>query len=393
MATRHPGQSPTGHAGQFSYVGEVMSFVSGSLMDARRRLASRVLVDGLSVSAAAREAGVSRTTAKLWVGRARAGGIDALPTPSRRPLNSPNGTDEEIVRRVLECKALHPSWGARKLIPLLWPFGEAPVCERTVDRILARAGKTVGRAPAPATVGRFERETPNELWQMDFKGLGENPPPYKVLSILDDASRFLVGLERIEAATGVLVFEALWKVFGEYGMPQAILSDNEHCFHSRQSKGPSFLEARLWRLGIKTLHGRPGHPQTQGKVERFHKTLGDTVGSETLRNPLHVSRAIREFREEYNWVRAHDALGKVPPGTRYGWSLKRRPDELPEAVLPEGVETRKVGAEGRFTRKGVHYRLGQGLAGETVALLEREGELWVHYAGRDFTRLKDAQAL
>ncbi|MGV3613964.1 MAG: integrase core domain-containing protein [Fimbriimonas sp.] len=366
-----------------------MSFVSGSLMDARRRLASRVLVDGLSVSAAAREAGVSRTTAKLWVGRARAGGIDAMPAPSRRPLHSPNGTDEEIVRRVLELKALHPTWGARKLLPLLWPQGEAPVCERTVDRILARAGKADPRPLPPPVVGRFERQAPNELWQMDFKGLGDNPPPYKVLSVLDDASRFLVGLERIEGATGRLVFEALWKVFGEYGMPQAILSDNEHCFHSRQSKGPSFLEARLWRLGVKTFHGRPGHPQTQGKVERFHKTLGETVGSETLRSESRVRTALREFREEYNWVRPHDAIGGVPPGVRYGWAIRRRPEALPEATLPQGAETRKIGAEGRFRRQGVPYHVGRGLAGETIALVEKEGELWGHYAGVDFVRLQD----
>jgi transposase InsO family protein len=354
-------------------------------------MASRVLVDGLSVSAAAREAGVSRTTARLWVGRARAGGTDKMPAPSRRPLHSPNRTDEEIVRRILEMKERHPTWGARKLIPLLWPEG-APVCERTVDRILAREGKSQARSPAPVAVGRFERETPNELWQMDFKGLGENPPPYKILSILDDASRFLVGLERIEAATGALVFEALWRVFGEYGVPEAILSDNEHCFHSRRSQGPSYLEARLWRLGVRTLHGRPGHPETQGKVERFHRTLGDAVGSEVLRNGDHVEKALREFREEYNWVRSHDSLGKVPPGTRYAWALKRRPEKLPEASLPKGAEARKVGAEGRFTRKGIHYRVGRGLAGETVGLLQKEGELWIHYAGRDFARLKEAQA-
>ncbi len=296
----------------------------------------------------------------------------------------------EIVTRILELKARHPTWGARKLLPLLWPDGDAPVCERTVDRILKRAGLALAKSPPSEVVGRFERERVNELWQIDFKGLGENPPPYKVLSVVDDKTRFLVSLSRLAAPTGVLVFEALWTLFGEYGLPEGILSDNEHCFHSIQSKGPSFLEARLWRLGLKTPHGRPRHPQTQGKVERFHRTLQETVGTD-LRDTSRVERALREFREEYNWVRPHEAAAMKAPGVFYAPSLRKRPDILPESIPPEGAEVRRVSASGSFVRKGVRYRVGAGLKGELVALVEKEGELWVRYAGRDFTRLEETR--
>jgi hypothetical protein len=223
---------------------------------------------------------------------------------------------------------------------------------------------------------------------MDFKGLGLNPPPYKVLSVLDDRQRFLVSLSRVAAATGVLVFDALWKTFGEYGLPQAILSDNEHCFNCRYSKGPSYLEARLWRLGIDTLHGRPRHPQTQGKVERFHRTLQETVGAD-LRNPGRVDEALLHFRCEYNWLRPHEELGMAPPGSRYRPSERKRPQRLPESVPPQGVPTRKVGSTGRFGFKGNLYQAGGGLEGEVVAIVEHENELWVQYANRNFARLQD----
>jgi len=364
-------------------------FSTSSLMDSRRRLASRVLVDGISLSQAAREAGVSRTTARLWVDRARSEGIAQMTALSRRPSVSPRRTELSVVEQILAFRSRHPSWGARKLLAVLWPAGDAPVCERTAERILSRAGAVRPPSPSHAVVGRFERESSNELWQVDFKGLGVNPPPYKVLSVVDDRDRFLVHLSRLAAATGVLVFEALWEAFGEYGLPKAILSDNEHCFNCRYSKGPSYLEACLWRLDVDTLHGRPCHPQTQGKVERFHRTLQETVGANALRDPGQVDEALRGFRCEYNWLRPHEALRMAPPGSRYRPSERKRPERLPPSVPPEGVPTRKVDPNGRFGYRGERYQAGGGLQGQHIAIVELENELWVQYAKRNFARLSD----
>jgi len=331
---------------------------------------------------------VSRTTAKLWVGRAREFGIAQMPFPSRRPRSSPRETEAQIVAMVLAARALHPSWGARKLRLVLWPEGDAPVCERTMDRILARAGLVARAAPHSPAVGRFERESPNELWQIDFKGLGEPSPAYKILSVLDDRSRFLVSLSRIDAPRGDLVSKALWDVFGEYGMPLAILSDNENCFHCRYSKGPSYLEARLWRLGIKTPHGRAGHPQTQGKVERFHRTLQETLGKD-LRNPERVESAMSAFRNEYNWTRPHEAIDMATPGSKYVSSLRKRPPELPPSVPPQGAQVRRVDASGKIRFRGETYRAGRGLVGELVAIVQDEERLCLRYAERNFARLED----
>jgi len=359
-----------------------------SVMDSRRRLALRVLSEGVSVSSAAREAGISRTTAYLWLARAKEAGVGKMAEVSRRPNSSPGQIDEQIAELVTTTRAKHPNWGSRKLRAVIWPGDSAPICERTVDRILARAGLLRPVKEQPLCVGRFERDRPNELWQMDFKGLGEAPPPYKVLSVIDDCTRFNLGLEKVRAATGELVFDSLWGVFGRYGLPDAILSDNEHCFHCRYSKGPSLLEARLWRLGIKTPHGRARHPQTQGKVERFHRTLQESVGSD-LRDPVKVSQSLDCFRQEYNWVRPHEALDLAAPGSVYKPSAKNRPDILPQPTYPEGADLRFVSGHGIFKYQGRNYKAGKGLAGERVAIVHEQEQAWVHYAGVNFAKLGD----
>jgi hypothetical protein len=222
---------------------------------------------------------------------------------------------------------------------------------------------------------------------MDFKALGLAPPPWRVLSVIDDASRFAVCLQRVEGGTGQAVFQALLQAFGTYGLPEAILTDNEHCFHSVQSKGPSWLEARLWRLGIQTLHGRPGHPQTQGKAERFHRTLQEELGP-LLRDAERVDQALEAFRLHYNWERPHAALGDKVPGSRWQPSPRSMPDTLPEPQYPDGAELRKVCSQGRFKRHGKLYQVGRGLAGEHVALVEHEDGLWACYAHVPFARLE-----
>lgn len=276
---------------------------------------------------------------------------------------------------------MRPFWGGRKLHAQLWPEGGAPVCARTVDRILERHGLCACGPPPPEAVGRFERGAPNELWQVDFKGLGAKPPPYRVLSAIDDHSRFLTGLRVVERPTNPLVFDALWAVFEAYGLPEAVLTDNEGCFHHSAALGPSYFEARLWRLGVKTPHGRAGHPQTQGKVERFHRTL-QTEHGHALRgdDPALVAQGLERCRQDYNWGRPHQAIGMRTPGQVYRSSTRPRPQALPEAPCPERCELRKVDHKGLFKHKGGTFRAGKGLAGEAVAVHETEEGLVASYA-------------
>lgn len=366
-------------------------------MQERQRLAVRVLHEGVSVAQAAREAGVSRTTAHQWLGRARRDGIGQMRELSRRPRTLPSVTPSLQAAReqVLELKANRPAWGAKKLHARLWPpdtgvapKATAPVCIRTVDRWLRQAGLVRPRGTVAATQ-RFERAQCNQLWQLDFKGL-EAHWGYRPLSLLDDCSRFCLRLEPVVGRSTDDYWPVLWQAFGEYGLPECILCDNGDGFNNTVSLGPTPFQARLWRLGVATMHGRICHPQTQGKVERFHRTLEAESSQELRQSQVEEARHLwRGIVGDYNWVRPHEALGGRVPGAVYVASLRVRPPRLPEVVIDQGAVARKVDVMGRIRYNSRAYRAGRGLAGEWVELREEEDGLVIFYANHRIAPLED----
>lgn len=349
-------------------------------MDARRRLVSLVLDSGLSVSAAAREMGVSRQTAHVWLGRARVDGIAEMTERSRRPHACPARTDEVVVARVLELAREYPDWGAPMLHRLL--PADVRLSERTVGRILRRAGRTVRRLsepnPAPA---RFERAAPNELWQMDFKKLGGRRSPRETANVVDDCTRFCVASAHVPDQTFASVWSVLWHAFGSYGMPDSVLTDNGSAFRNNATWRWSTFDLQLMLLGIRPIHGRPYHPQTQGKVERFHGTLEHEVGR-TLGNDESLQPVLDAFRDRYNWVRPHRALGMLAPGARYTPSERRRPDRMPEPFFPDGAVRRRCDEQGIFTHKGQRYKMGRAFSKHPVGILHDDNVqvVWGEFA-------------
>src|SRR5690606_12897603 len=177
---------------------------------------------------------------------------------------------------------------------------------RTIAAILARHGRT---RPAAAEPGpppqRFERPRPNELWQLDFKG------PLEVarrrvtpLSVLDDHSRYLLCLRPCTDMTHATVKAILWEAFGDVGLPEAPLCDNAFSTAGNSGVGLSGFDAWLIRLGIRPAHGRPYHPQTQGKVERFHGTPEAELWPHVRRDtPEHFAADLEAWRPVYNAIR------------------------------------------------------------------------------------------
>lgn len=360
-----------------------MPFHEVSRMEQRKRMLYRVEHEGLSVTEAAREAGVSRSTFYTWQARARQEGLAGLAEVSRRPHHSPGATADEVVQQVLSCKERYPAWGAKKISARLWPQpGSAPVTVRTVDRILSRQGLTRTRTASPPAMQRFERAGSNDLWQMDFKGMGRPRHCYAPLSILDDHSRYALRFEPLEQQTAEAVWQVLWKLFGEVGLPQQILTDNGSCFAGTWGEGPTQLETRLWLLGIRTTQGRPYHPQTQGKVERFHRTMNDELAARGIALRQVDSTAARAVYaplvHSYNWERPHEALEMRVPGTVYEPSDRERPPRLPDHELPERAVRRRVSIDGKVDYRGMTYHVGKGLRGQTVEVREAQGE------GRDY---------
>lgn len=305
------------------------------------------------MSAACQEAGISRVTGYKWLQRYCAEGEAGLVSQSRRPLKSPSRTDSCLEAQVLELKSRFPAWGARKLAVLL---GESSPSPRTIDRILERSGWVEPKSRA-FSVGRFAKASCNEMWQMDFKGVPLGKP--QLLGCIDDASRFCLFLKPTATQKLEELWEVLWEAFGIYGLPEAILTDNGLAFRNMAMKRWSSFDIRLLRLGIRPVHGRPSHPQTQGKVERFFGTL----------ERENAWSGIDEFRQRYNTLRPHEALEMKTPAQCYMASARPRPKEMPPLDPPEGSIHRRTDDHGVFQMDRIRYKLGKAARCQTVGIL------------------------
>jgi transposase InsO family protein len=346
----------------------------------RTALVHAVRTAGLSVAEAARRFGVSRKTAHKWLSRFDAEPQTPLADRSQRPSSCPRRTAENIERVVLEARDRW-GWGPRKLHARLKAEGRPAPPVSTIAAILRRHGRIrVAATVVESPPQRFERDAPNQLWQLDFKG------PLEVarrrvtpLSVLDDHSRYLLALRPCTDMTYATTQAVLWDLFGEVGLPEQLLCDN--AFAARNSGvGLSAFDAWLIRLGIRPLHGRPYHPQTQGKIERFHGTLEAELWPRVRRDALeHFTADLEAWRPVYNAIRPHEALGDEPPACRWRPSLRVRPAAMPEASYPAGTVVRRVGQVGDVRWKGARIMAGRGLAGESVRVEERDGQVEVFY--------------
>lgn len=330
-----------------------------------------------SIAALCRAFGISRQTGHKWLRReATAGSLAALGDQSRRPQHSPTRTDPTTTARVLAARD-HFGWGGAKLAHVLAAEG-VTVTPRTIDRIIQRAGRTRRDVAPAAAPQRFERAAPNDLWQMDAKGAYPLAPTGRChpLSIVDDHSRFAVGLFALPALSTAYVQPALIACFHRYGVPRAMLMDHgAPWWASASADGLTRLTVFLLKQGIQLLYGAVRHPQTQGKVERFHRTLGERLRWHGVPDTLEeFVMALRAFRDEYNEVRPHAALQMQPPAHRFHRSPRRyRPVPVPWDY-PVGLPLRRVQPTGVISYDGRVFFVSEALGGETVACAPLDAE-------------------
>ena len=308
------------------------------------------------------------------------------------PRTRPRRTEPDIAQRIIELRHAE-GWGARKIRAVLEARGVSAPSIRAVHAVLDRAGLVVERPREPAPV-RFEWSASNQLWQADFKSFAEaGRARVHQFTVLDDHSRFLLALRHVDDLALNRAWTVLWDVFGECGLPDALLTDN--AFSSRcPQRTLSWFDARLIRLGIRPTHGRPFHPQTQGKIERLHGTLERECFPRVRRDTLARFVAdCAQWRTRYNTQRPHEALGDVPPCTRWTPSPRPRPPRLPEVHYPPGTITRKVASGGDIHYKRLRILAGHGLVGQHVAIEEHDHELVVRYADHVFGRIPAANAV
>jgi len=332
-------------------------------------------------SALCREFGISRPTGYLWRRRyEQTHSLSTLTERSRRPHGSPTQTAAWKEKRVVALRQ-QTGWGAKKLQVILRGEEGVTLPVRTIHRILERRGLIREEVHGPALT-RFERSAPNELWQMDSKGKyplrkGECHP----LSILDDHSRFAVGLYALSALTTEQAYPCLVETFQRYGLPQAMLMDRGALWWSASNRwGLTWLSVRLIEQGIRLLYGRVCHPQTQGKVERFHRTLGGEMRHRGVPEQIEEWRpALAELRQTYNERRPHEALGMQRPADRYRPSPRAYQERPAEWEYPEGSEVVRLNTQGSWVEGRQRWFVCKALANQRVRIERFDGKLLVSY--------------
>lgn len=316
---------------------------------------------------------ISPKTAYKWLARYRQQGPSGLQDRSRQPLHSPRRSSAELEARVLALHARYPCWGARKLYALLEPGPERPH-PSTIDAILRRHGcRLLGASGQQAARQRFEHEAPNQLWQMDFKGhfllsdarAGRCHP----LTLIDDHSRYLLCLKACAYQTIGAVQPLLADVFRRYGLPERISADNGPPWGSRYPGSLTELEVWFMRLGIRLSHSRPLHPQTQGKLERLHRTLKrELLSYQSFSSLASCQSKMDRWRQQYNQIRPHQALDWSPPIARYRPSARRFPEQLPTIEYEPQDHILKVTSKGQVRHHRRDWYISHALAGLPVAL-------------------------
>ena len=358
-----------------------MPWLETDVRDQRIQFVITVRRGAVSMTEACRAFGISRKTGYKWLQREKAArSVAALANRSRRPHRCPTRTSTRITRRIGALRAQF-GWGGQKLATLLGDEG-IRITARTIDRIIQREGWTRSDvAPSPA-LQRFTREAPNDLWQMDAKGaypLADGGRCH-TLSVIDDHSRFAVGLRALTTLDTASVQRALTQVFEIYGVPGALLMDHGTPWWTASGAGVTTLGVFLLKQGVRLIFSAIRHPQTQGKVERFHRTLGERlrwVGVPTTLSGF--SHAFTWFQEEYNERRPHAALQMQPPARHYQRSRQAYAPTPRPWVYPPGLQIRRVTAAGLITLDGVQYFISGALQGEDVACLPYEQRLLVQF--------------
>jgi len=337
--------------------------------------------------------GIARSNGYKWVDRYLEGGMDGLKDQRRGPRESPLKTPKEVEALILAERDRHRNWGPRKLLAVLsrdMPDVEAWPAASTVYEILKRHDRiqSVRRRRKHEHPGKpfVEMDLPNSVWAADYKGqfrLGNGRLCYP-LTVTDGFSRYLLASQALPSTELMAARAVFVKLFKTYGLPEAMLTDNGSPFVSTALAGLTQLSVWWLRLGIRRLRTQPAHPQQNGRHERMHRTLK----AEATKPPQHTMRsqqaALDRFRQEYNEIRPHEALGDDTPASVYEPSPRQYPDRLPPVEYPGNFITRLVSSSGSIRWNAAQIHVTSALAGEHVGLEESGDGIWTLYFSTAF---------
>lgn len=366
-----------------------MPWKETSKLEQRKELIQRCLEGQESIAELARQYGVSRQTVYKWMRRREEQGEPGLQELSRAPHHQARALSSPKAERIVEVRRSHPRWGARKILGFLehkHPNESLPAAS-TVGALLKREGLVIGRKKrlrVPSyTQPLAHAEYPNQVWCADFKGWfycgnGDRCDP---LTTTDACSRYLLRCRHVPKTDGPHVRSVFEAMFREYGLPDAILTDNGPPFASKAPAGLSRLAMWWLQLGVRHERIEAGCPQQNGRHERMHRTLKQETAMPPRANLRQQQEAFRAFEQEYNYERPHEALENRRPGDVYVPSLRPYPSRLPELQYPAGAQLRWVSQQGSVKWKCRRTFLSEVLAGQAVGLIEIDEELFEVYYG------------
>ena len=355
-----------------------MSWSQLTVKDQRQEFVGLARQPDANISQLCRRFEISRKTGYKWLER------EDFEDRSRRPKSCPRKMPDEREALVVAVRAEHPAGGARKIAHVLQRDHGVQMATSTANSVLRRHGLIDPAASQAATAWhRFEHDSPNALWQMDFKGHFEmDSGRCHALTVLDDHSRFSLVLRALDNERREPVQRVLQAAFERYGLPERINADNGPPWGS-PNLGLTALGVWLIRLGVRLSHSRPRHPQTNGKDERFHRTLvAEVLRNRQFKDLQDAQDRFDPWRHEYNTIRPHESLGMHTPASRYSASPRSMPAQLPPVEYGPDDIVRRVGDGGRISIKGRKLRVGKGLVGQHVALrprLDVRGGFDVHF--------------
>jgi putative transposase len=358
-------------------------------MEERFKFVQEYRKDEESLAELCRRYGVSRKTGYKWLDRYGAEGLEGLRDQSRAAAHHPNEVLSVVTEEVLKLRRQYPYWGPLKLRArlqreapeIVWPAAS------TIGEIIKRAGLTIPRKQrhkaTPSQSPLAHATAANHVWSTDFKGWfrcgdGRRCDPF---TLSDGFSRFVLRCQVMESTESAPVRAVMEAAFREYGLPEAIRSDNGPPFASPGLGGLSQLSVWWMKLGIRPERIRPGKPQQNGRHERMHRTLKQATARPPAANLRLQQRQFDYFRQEYNWERPHEALAMRTPAELYHPSPRPYPSRLREPQYPDAWEVRRVSACGVMRWWHAKIFVGRVLTHEAVGLepiADGEWRVWFY---------------
>lgn len=353
------------------------------IVEKRREFVEQWLAREWTMTELCARYGISRQSGYNTLARFERWGWEGLEARRQAPRRHPNQTAAELEQRIVELRHEHMRWGPRKLKAVLerrdpatsWPAAS------TMGALLRREGLVIPRRKRrridPYRAPFAGATEPNAVWCADFKGWSRTQDGHRIdpLTMTDACSRYLLrcqAVEKTDTARVQAIFEA---AFREYGLPEAIRTDNGAPFASRALCGISRLSVWLMKLGIVPERIQPAHPEQNGRHERMHLTLKQETMSPMAANRRAQQHRFDQFCREYNQQRPHEALAMQTPASCYHSSPRRFPARLPEPDYPAHLHVRKVNSAGEFAWRGHrHIFLSETLSGERIALEPIDGD-------------------